>query len=101
VSTVPSEFQVDLDHLDHLVGKLNGLAGFLSDNLDDIDDKVATLQGTGWEGLAAQAYTDAHRQWSTGAREFADGVRTVAEAAQAAHDRYTRAIDLNSRMLRG
>ncbi|MEV0110738.1 WXG100 family type VII secretion target [Nocardia sp. NPDC050799] len=98
---MPSEFQVDLDHLDHIVGKLRDLAGFLSDNLDDIDDKVATLQGTGWEGLAARAYADAHRQWSTGAREFADGVRTASDAAKAAHDRYTRAIDLNSRMLRG
>ncbi|MET8800952.1 WXG100 family type VII secretion target [Nocardia sp. NPDC004568] len=98
---MPSEFQVDLEDLDQIVGRLSGLAGFLADNLDDIDDKVATLQGTGWESVAAQAYADAHRQWSAGAREFADGVRTAADAARAAHDRYTRAIDVNSRMLRG
>lgn len=96
-----TEFSVDLEHLDHVVARLTGLAGFLAENLDDIDDKVAALQGTGWEGLAAQAYADAHRQWSTGAREFTEGVRTVADAAKTAHTRYSRAIDLNSKMLRG
>lgn len=96
-----TEFSVDLEHLDQVVARLSGLVGFLTENLDDIDDKVAALQGTGWEGRAAQAYADAHRQWSTGAREFAEGVRTVADAAKTAHARYSRAIDLNSTMLRG
>lgn len=98
---MPSEFQVDLEHLDQVVTRLAALAGFITEQLDDIDDKVAALQGTGWESTAAQAYADAHRQWDSGAREFVDGVRGMSDAAKAVHGRYTRAVDLNSRMLRG
>ncbi|MFE7718658.1 WXG100 family type VII secretion target [Nocardia rhizosphaerihabitans] len=70
-----AEFKVDLDHLDQIVIKLAGLAGFVADHLDVIDDKVAELVGTGWEGVAAEAYRVAHAQWVTGAREFAEGIR--------------------------
>jgi hypothetical protein len=42
-----TEFTVDLDHLDEIVSRLAGLAGFVADNLDEIDNKVATL----WERL--------------------------------------------------
>ncbi|WP_433682991.1 WXG100 family type VII secretion target [Nocardia sp. CA-119907] len=96
-----SEFSVDLDHLDEIVSRLAGLAGFLTDHLDEIDDKVATLQGSGWEGVAAQAYVDAHSQWAIGAREFAEGVRDMSDAAKRAHADYTSAIEVNRKMLRG
>ncbi|MGX1776471.1 WXG100 family type VII secretion target [Nocardia brasiliensis] len=96
-----SEFSVDLEHLDQIVSRLSGLAGFVADHLDEIDDRVAALHGTGWESVAAQAYTDAHRRWVTGAREFVEGVREMSDAAKQAHGRYTRAIELNSKMLGG
>ncbi|WP_040782108.1 WXG100 family type VII secretion target [Nocardia pneumoniae] len=96
-----SQFSVDLDHLDQIVARLSGLAGFIADHLDEIDDKVATLQGSGWESVAAQAYADAHRQWATGAREFAEGIRDMSDAARTAHEDYTYAIELNRKMLRG
>jgi WXG100 family type VII secretion target len=94
-----SEFSVNLDDLDQIVTRLSGLAGFITEHLDDIDDKVATLTGTGWESIAAQAYSDAHRQWLTGAREFADGVREMSDAARKAHTRYSTAADINKQML--
>jgi len=94
-----SEFSVNIDDLDQLVARLSGLAGFIEDHLDEIDEKVATLTGTGWEGIAAQAYSDAHRQWVTGAREFTDGVRTMSDAANRAHTRYSTAADINKQML--
>lgn len=96
-----AEFKVDLDHLDQIVIKLAGLAGFVADHLDVIDDKVAELVGTGWEGVAADAYRVAHVQWVTGAREFAEGIRDMSIAANAAHGHYTAAIDVNARMLGG
>lgn len=96
-----SEFSVDLEHLDQIVARLSGLAGFIADHLDEIDDKVATVQGSAWESVAAQAYADAHRQWANGAREFAEGIRDMSDAARKAHERYTRAIELNHRMLSG
>ncbi|MFI6214676.1 hypothetical protein ACIBCD_22035 [Nocardia brasiliensis] len=60
-------------HLDEIVVRLAGLAGFVSERLDGIDGKVAALVGTGREGVAAQAYIEAHREWIGGAREFAEG----------------------------
>ncbi|WP_040774521.1 WXG100 family type VII secretion target [Nocardia pneumoniae] len=96
-----SQFSVDLDHLDQIVARLSGLAGFIADHLDEIDGKVATLQGSGWESVAAQAYADAHRQWAIGAREFAEGIRDMSMAARDAHGRYTTAVAFNRQMLRG
>ncbi|MFE3547004.1 WXG100 family type VII secretion target [Nocardia sp. NPDC059177] len=96
-----SEFTVDLDQLEQLVTKLSGLAGYISDHLDEIDDKVASLAGTSWESLASEAYQTAHSQWSTGAREFVEGVRDMSDAAKTAGTRYHRALDLNSKMLQG
>ncbi|MFJ1459612.1 WXG100 family type VII secretion target [Nocardia wallacei] len=95
-----SEFSVNLDHLDDVVARLNGLVGFLRDHLDGLDQKVGSLHGA-WESVAAQAYNDAHRDWATSAQEFVDGVAEMTDAARKAHGRYTRAIDLNQRMLRG
>ncbi|WP_062982868.1 WXG100 family type VII secretion target [Nocardia anaemiae] len=94
-----SQFSVDLDQLDRIVSRLNGLAGFLHDHLDELDHKVAALHSGSWESAAASAYADAHSQWLTAAREFAEGVAAVSDAAQKAHGRYTRAIDVNRRML--
>ncbi|MFD6156303.1 WXG100 family type VII secretion target [Nocardia sp. NPDC060256] len=95
-----SEFKVDLDHLDHVVGRLNALAGFVHDHLDHLDEGVAALPGS-WESIGSRAYTDAHRKWASDAREFADGVAEMSAAARAAHRGYTGALHANRRMLRG
>ncbi|WP_433525858.1 WXG100 family type VII secretion target [Nocardia pseudovaccinii] len=96
-----SEFSVDLEDLDHIVARLSGLADFINDHLDDIDDEVAAHTGIGWESVAAQQYSEAHQQWMTGAREFADGVREMSDAARKAHTRYSTAADVNKQMPRG
>lgn len=54
-----SQFSVDLEHLDQIVSRLSGPAGFIADHLTDIEHRVAALQGTCWEGVAARAYDDA------------------------------------------
>ncbi|MEU4430035.1 WXG100 family type VII secretion target [Nocardia sp. NPDC001965] len=95
-----TEFTVDVERLDNLVARLAGLAGYLTEQLDLIDDKVATLDGA-WETVAANAYRDAHRLWSTGAREFATGLADISDAARTAHTRYTTAAEVNRKMLDG
>ncbi|MEU6562003.1 WXG100 family type VII secretion target [Nocardia nova] len=95
-----SQFSVDLDHLDQIVSRLAGLAGFIADHLTDIEQRVTALQGTGWEGVAARAYDDAHREWMSGAQELVDGVREMSDSAKQAHAAYTRALELNGQMLR-
>ncbi|MFC6011794.1 WXG100 family type VII secretion target [Nocardia lasii] len=94
-----SQFSVDMEQLDQIVARLAGLAGYVADHLDQIDDKVATLQGGIWEGVAAEAYQVAHTQWISGAKEFAEGLRDMSTAAKSAHTRYSGAADLNKKML--
>lgn len=96
-----SEFSVDLDHLDEIVTKLSALASFIGERLDWIDARVAAAATTGWSGVAAQAYADAHREWIAGAREFVEGVQDMSDAARKAHENFTHAVDLNSKMLNG
>lgn len=93
-----SRFTVDLEHLDQIVSRLTGLAGFIDQHLTDIEHRVASLQGTGWEGRAASAYDEAHREWMSGARELVHGVREMSDAAKAAHSSYSQALELNRRM---
>lgn len=95
-----TEFTVDIQRLDDLVTRLSNLAGYLTEQLDLIDDKVAGLDGA-WEALAATAYRDAHRLWSTGAREFATGLADISDAARTAHTRYITAAEVNRKMLQG
>jgi len=97
---VSSKFEVDLEQLDQIVSRVSGLAGFLQDRLDELDTKVGTLQtGGSWESAAASAYAGAHTQWLSAAREFAEGVAAMSDAAKKAHGRYTGAVDVNRRML--
>lgn len=95
-----AEFSVDLDELDQLVARLSGLGGFVAEQLDQVDDKVYALSGV-WEGVAAQAYQDAHSQWSVGAREFAEGVQSMSDAAKRIRGRYNAASEANMKMLEG
>ncbi|MGM7646331.1 WXG100 family type VII secretion target [Nocardia sp. JW2] len=88
-----------MDQLDQIVARIAGLAGFIADHVDDIDEKVAALKGSAWEGIAADAYQVAHTQWVTGAREFVDGLRDMGTAAASAHSRYGDAAALNKKML--
>ncbi|MEV6280327.1 WXG100 family type VII secretion target [Nocardia sp. NPDC051832] len=96
-----TEFSVDLNHLEEIVARLSGLSGFIAEHLDEVDNRVAGLAGTGWEGVAAAAYAEAHSEWVAGAREFAEGIRNMSEAAKKAHGRYTTAISTNLKMLQG
>ncbi|WP_067894982.1 WXG100 family type VII secretion target [Nocardia vaccinii] len=95
-----SKFTVDLDQLDQVVARLTGLAGFLTEHLDQLDHKIQALPEGSWKSAAATAYKDAHTRWLAAACEFTDGVSTAADAAQKAHGRYTDAVATNYRMLR-
>lgn len=96
-----SEFSVDLDHLDEIVSRLSGLAGFIADGLDEIEKRVVALLENGWEGAASSAYSEAHQQWIVGAREFAEGLQQMVDAARSAHTGYSSAAEANLRMLQG
>lgn len=94
------EIVVDLEHLKQLVTRLSGLSGYLSDHLDQLDNKVRGLQ-VSWQGAASQAYQDAHEQWSAGAKEFTEGVDAMSKALRKVIERYNSASETDLRMLNG
>jgi WXG100 family type VII secretion target len=93
-------FHVDLDELDATIARLANYAKMLSDHLGSIDAQAASLVSTSWSSDASDAYAEAHREWVAGAEEFARGVDEMKAAARHAHERYSAAHAVNSRMLR-
>ncbi|MFD3460980.1 WXG100 family type VII secretion target [Nocardia fluminea] len=93
-------FRVDLDEIDQLVTRVSGFVGFLSESLDGLNQRIASVQQT-WHGQAADAQDAAFREWHLGATEVAEGISSMREAVQAAHNRYTAAIEANLNMLGG
>ncbi|WP_067570110.1 WXG100 family type VII secretion target [Nocardia acidivorans] len=95
------EYSVDLTELDSIVTRLSNLAKFLGDHLTALDQQVTTLRADSWDSAGAAAYEDAHRQWLSGAQEFAQGVTDMSVAARNAHGQYTAAIGANTQMFGG
>ena len=96
----PPQHRVDLDELENVIARLNGLAGFVHDRLDELDRRVGALHTSSWSGTAAAAHADAHREWSADAKEFNDGIAEMRDAAKNAHTNYDKAINTNRRIFR-
>ncbi|WP_216897637.1 WXG100 family type VII secretion target [Nocardia alni] len=92
------EYEVDLNQLDNVVSRLSSLVGFISEHLDTLDQKSAAVHSGSWQGAAATAHENAHREWSAAAREFVDGVKDMGTVARNAHTQYTAVDTANTRM---
>ncbi|MFD4428680.1 WXG100 family type VII secretion target [Nocardia sp. NPDC058497] len=91
-------FRVDLVELEQIVSRVTGFVGFLADSLDGLQQRIGAVQQN-WSGAAADAQAEAFRGWHAGATDVADGIDTMRQAAQDAHDRYTAALAANLAML--
>ncbi|MFJ2838263.1 WXG100 family type VII secretion target [Nocardia sp. NPDC087230] len=94
------EFTFDIDELDQLVTRANGFIGFLTDSLDGINQRIATVHQN-WEGAAATAQEEAYRKWATGAATVVEGLTEMYNAAVTARDAYSAAAEINLRMSGG
>ncbi|MEV4154932.1 WXG100 family type VII secretion target [Nocardia salmonicida] len=94
------DFAFDIDELDQLISRADGFIGFLTESLDGINRRIATIQQT-WHGAAATAQEDAYREWATGAAAVVDGLTQMYNAAVTARDAYSQASDINLRMSGG
>lgn len=94
-------FSVDQDDLEALTARMSGLAGFIREELDELDRRAASLTQTGWTGPGADAYTDAHAMWSIAATDLVKHVAQIEMLTRSAHHHYTITADTNVRMLRG
>lgn len=91
-------FRVDLDELEQMVARVSGFVGFLNDSLDGLQQRISTVQQN-WNGAAADAQAEAFRDWHIGATDVSEGIATMRQAVQDAHDRYNAAIAANLAML--
>ncbi|MGA9869648.1 MAG: WXG100 family type VII secretion target [Rhodococcus sp. (in: high G+C Gram-positive bacteria)] len=94
-------FSVDPDDLEALTARISGLAGFVRDELYELDRRAASLTQGGWTGLGADAYTKAHATWANAAIDLVEHVTQIELLTRTAHHHYTATADANVRMLRG
>lgn len=91
-------YAVDLDHLDAVTSAIGGLAGFVSDSLAGLDQRI-TAAHQSWTGSGAAKHLAAHQTWMKAAAEVHEGIETMRDAAKAAHGHYSDAVAANLRLL--
>ncbi|MGW5222254.1 WXG100 family type VII secretion target [Nocardia sp. NPDC004085] len=94
------DFTFDIDELDQLVTRALGFIGFLTESLDRLNHRIATIQQN-WQGAAATAQEEAYREWATGAAAMVEGITEMYTAAVTARDAYSAAAEINLRMSGG
>jgi WXG100 family type VII secretion target len=93
-----TEYRVDLDHLEAVTARMEGLNGFVADSLREIEERIATVQGN-WSGEAADAHAAAHAEWTDAAAKIRSGLEKMRAAAAAARAQYESASAANIAML--
>jgi WXG100 family type VII secretion target len=91
------DFTIDLDELDAVIGDVERAEGSLQRLTTDLEKQMAALHEV-WEGLAAQAHTEAHQQWNDGMAAMREAMAGLREAARTAHTNHTSAGQSNLAM---
>lgn len=92
-------FGIDLAELDDVVRDLERTESSLQRITSDLEQQMKALHDV-WEGLAAQAHTEAHRQWTEGMATMRQAMIDLRTAARLAHGNYTAAAEANTTMWR-
>ena len=90
-------YAVDLEQIAAHVGRARRFAEEVEATLARLHRVVADLHLT-WEGRAAEAHAQAHREWLRGADELRDALGRLGDAADRAHDGYSSAASTNHEM---
>lgn len=91
------DFAIDADELDAVVADLEKTESALEVFTADLEAQMKTLHDT-WEGLAAQAHTEAHQEWTNGMNAMRQAMADLRAAARLAHGNYTGAAEANRSM---
>ncbi len=92
-----TQYAVNLEELDHVVGRAGTLTQQVDTWLRDLDAMLSRLQER-WSGEAATAQLEAHKQWAHGAQQMRDALDELRLSAQAAHTNYSSALSANREM---
>jgi WXG100 family type VII secretion target len=90
-------FTLDAEELDSVISDLERTETALESITTDLESQMLTLHDE-WDGLAAQAHTEAHAQWTAGMVAMRQAMSELRAAARAAHGNYTAAGDANLSM---
>ncbi len=88
-------YSVDLDQLDHVIGRMAKFDTAL--DAKKLDARTNRLHTT-WSDDAAKAQKAEHDKWMQAAREMRHAMATMRSAGETAHANYTRAIAANVSM---
>jgi len=91
------DYTLDSDDLDDVITRLEGCEARLLTLAVDLDKQMVVLKET-WEGLAAQAHTEAHQEWARGMAAMREAMVDLRAAARLAYGNYLAAGDANSTM---
>lgn len=89
-----TRFEVDLDRLDDVIGRLR----LHHDRLEALDARLTVAVRRlhdDWAGAAADAHTDVQAQWDAGFAAMRSALAGMRAAAEVARDNYHAAAEAN------
>lgn len=87
-------FSVDPDELDDVIRDLERTESSLEQITTDLERQMDALHDV-WEGLAAQAHSEADQRWTAGMGAMRQAMVDLRTAARSAHQNYATAGQAN------
>lgn len=93
----PRDFDVTLPELLGLVNRMTATNKVIEETMTEVRGVVEKLHAS-WTGVAADAHTEWHANWSNSLADLRDGLNDVRDSCQTAHRNYTAAVEANLTM---
>jgi WXG100 family type VII secretion target len=93
-------YTVDVDALNELQAQMQRYLAKATDSLSQVEGLIARVSAD-WDGTAAEAYQQRHRQWVEGLREMSESLEEFKAWSAAAEDAYRTVMATNLRMAQG
>jgi WXG100 family type VII secretion target len=93
-------YTVDVDALRELQNRMQQYLTQCREGLDRVESLIGTVSAS-WDGTAAAAYEQRHREWIAALGEMSESLNEFSEWSSAAEDAYRAAMAANLRMAGG
>lgn len=90
-------YTVDVDALNQLGEALRRFVAESQGKLSDVEHLIGTVSAS-WDGIAATAYEQRHRQWVDALREMTEALHEFEAWAADAEEAYRTVMTMNMRM---
>jgi len=96
-SLILAGYTVDVDALNELQSQMEHCIRQCTDNLCRVESLIGRVSAS-WDGAAAAAYQERHRQWAESLREMNESLDEFKAWTAAAETAYRTAMAMNLRM---